>query len=102
MNLLDVHGLYRYSIANYMYKSINFHNYDSSLLGSLFTNREHHSHLTRNSLNYRLPFCHKSETKSSISYIGISVWNELPADIKNRTSLGSFKYKLKKYLLNLN
>ena len=44
--------------------------------------------------------CSLKLEKKTIKYRGSKLWNNLPDDLKNTTSLLSFKYKLKSYLLH--
>ena len=44
--------------------------------------------------------CNVEIGKRSIKYRGIKLWNNLRDDLKNTTSLLSFKYRLKSYLLH--
>jgi hypothetical protein len=58
-----------------------------------------HSYQTRNSLfSFHVPHV-KKYGKSTLSYNGPTLWNNLPNNIKNVTNKNSFKFKLKKYLL---
>ena len=45
------------------------------------------------------PFRKTCQGQSSLSYIGPSVWNRLPANIKNTENLNTFKHNVKKYYL---
>ena len=62
-----------------------------------------HSHQTRSAAsgNVFLPRCNLSFTQKSIAFIGATLWNEIPVNIKKAESLDSFKSKLKAYYLNL-
>ena len=54
---------------------------------------------TRNRLNLRLPFVTSSQSHSGIVYHGAKVYNSIPNDIKNKTSVNCFKSTLKKHLI---
>ena len=47
-----------------------------------------------------VPFVRSLQSNSGIIQHGANVWNGLPQNIKNSTSIDSFKYKLKKYLIS--
>ena len=51
------------------------------------------------SMNLYKPKVNKNIFKTSLSYSGADLWNELPIDIKELTNLHSFKTKLKKCIM---
>ena len=55
---------------------------------------------TRNSYKkLTQPFRKTMQGQGSISYIGPSVWNKLPENIKRSDSMNSFKHNVKKHYL---
>ena len=61
-----------------------------------------HSHKTRLSHKgaFSIPKV-KGNGKKSFNYLGITLWNNLPSCITQLNVLSSFKYAIKKHLLNL-
>ena len=59
-----------------------------------------HSYNTRNSQNrfYRSQYLKKSGS-STLNYLGPQLWNNIPNNIKNKSSIYSFKISYKNYLL---
>ena len=60
-----------------------------------------HDYILRNVINLDLsvPFMNSTQSHSSPSYYGCHEWNNIPMEIRNRASLPSFKYDLKKYYI---
>lgn len=50
--------------------------------------------------NLRIPLCRTSHAQQSMLVRGSRLWNQLPQEIRDCTELNTFKYKLKKILLN--
>ena len=62
---------------------------------------EHHERQTRSTVIYLLhiPRSHSAYFDRAFSVQGPKLWNSLPADIRNSTSINRFKCQLKRYLL---
>ena len=58
-----------------------------------------HSHFTRNSGDALVNFRRLNKTQRSLDYLAPTLWNSIPENIKNNTSLLKFKCDFKKYLL---
>ena len=50
------------------------------------------------SINLRVPFARIDKFKTSFSFSGSSLWNTIPKDIRNQSSLIAFKRAMKEYL----
>ena len=59
-----------------------------------------HCHDTRQKNDFHRYAVQSEIGKKTIKYRGSKLWNNLPDELKNTTSLLSFKYKLKSYLLH--
>ena len=59
-----------------------------------------HSYPTRNKNNIYVDSCRLTVSCKSPSYLGASVYNRLPADVRTALSFNSFKNKLKLFLLS--
>ena len=59
-----------------------------------------HSLETRNCHLLRPVFQRLAQTQRSVSYAGPTVWNSLPPDLKEITSLATFKRKLKQFFID--
>ena len=56
---------------------------------------------TRNGfLKLKQPSRRTKQGQNCLSYIGPSVWNKLPDNIKNSKSINSFKHKIKEHIFN--
>ena len=87
-NLLKLKDINVFYQAIHVYK---FHSNFSPLL---------HPYDTRNSSNLNSAFQRTVGTQRSLSYSAPSVWNRLPADVREAPSLAIFKRKLKAHLIN--
>ena len=54
--------------------------------------------LRNTSTDLKIPLCKTSNGQRSISYRGVTVWNQLSLEIKTAPSLAAFKTKLKSFL----
>ena len=63
-------------------------------------NDQIHAHQTRSACKYHLVNPKTSLAQKSIKHRGPDIWNSLPNDIIQCTSLNSFKSSLKKYLMS--
>ena len=78
--------------------------YCNNLLPSTFnllfkTNSENHSCNTRFATNFNIPNNKLEFGKKSFSYQGVKIWNNIPKDIKNSSSIKHFKDTYKKVLV---
>ena len=82
------------------YKSITRQSpeYISSMLTYV---SEHHERQTRSTVLdcLHIPRSHPAYSDRAFSVQGPKLWNSLPADIRNSTSVNRFKCELKRYLL---
>ena len=72
--------------------------YLSSLVPPLILSNSAYS--TRNSNNFREPFCKTSLYKGSFLPSVVKLWNNIPIDIRNARSIVNFKQKLKNLYAN--
>ena len=59
-----------------------------------------HNYLTRTRQNIRIPIHSLTIFQHSLSYLGPTIWNALPEQIKQLRTLHSFKKHLKKYIVS--
>ena len=45
------------------------------------------------------PFCETNTGQNALSFIGPTLWNKVPEEIKRTTNLNAFKHNLKKHYL---
>ena len=96
MNWLSVAGRAKQMILCNVFNF--FQNKCPTFMKEVFTPVDHQSINTRSS--YQKLVQPKRKTKAglnSLSYVGPSYWNKLPATIKDPRSLNSFKHSIKKY-----
>lgn len=93
--ILPVHKLVDYEILFFIFKIKN------NIIKNNFTLREVsaiHEYPTRYADNYAIPYFRTTGGQSSILYRGLTLFNSLPADLKDELSISLFKKKLKSYL----
>ena len=96
LKCLKFNNIYRYFISLLAYKCIR-HNYVEGVCNPVA-----HQHRTRfAAFNMTLPWAPTNLTQMSVMYNTPKIWNSLPVELKNLLTLNSFKYNLKKYLLNI-
>ena len=85
--VLKISDIFRFSIGVYMFKHRNS-----------FIQFGSHGYDTRNSSNLVPSFHRMNCTQRSLSFIGPTIWNNIPDNIRNLTSEPVFRKLLKKYL----
>ena len=88
--ILKFNDIFRHAICSYMHEESSSGNY-----------RIQHSVATRQlTSELAIPTYQRlSQTQRSISFIGPTIWNSLPSDLRQVSSICSFKRKLKDYFL---
>src|SRR5215813_11195841 len=96
-NILPLGLLINLKTAETVFQCI--HNTDSTINARI--QLVQHSYKTRNSnTGLFVPRVNTNYGKHSIHYSGSIIWNSIPADIKQSTSLSSFKHKLFIHYIN--
>ena len=93
LNLLPLDGRCLFNKSLAMFKV--FHGMTPNYISSMFVRSHIHG-----SLNFLLPKARLDLCKTSFSFSGALVWNELPQTIKQSKSLSTFKKKLKLYYMS--
>ena len=97
--ILEIADVYRYFIGIQMYKLVKLNNrYLQPLIN--IENVEH-QYSTRLTGSLRVPFPRIDSVKFNFEYQSVHIWNSIPNQIKNVTSLNIFKKNYKKYLIDL-
>ena len=99
MKLLNLPQMYNFAILIYMYKTINIPNFNYDLVNILQILDSQHNHLTRNRDLYIVPRYNKIKSKTSINYIGIKLYNDIPSNLKNLPTIGRYKNLVRTCLL---
>ena len=97
-----IYTRFQYFIGILMYKFV--HNLLPPSVSSMFTLvRNSHSYPTRSSVtnDIALPLPHSEMYKRMLPFNGPKVWNCVPHEMCNSSSLDQFKKSYKKYLLDL-
>ena len=90
-NILKIEDIYKYNVGKHMYK----HWRDNGLWSTSQT-----SYNTR-SRNVVVPqFQRLTSTQKSMKFIGPKIWNQIPNDIRQASSLEVFKRLYKAYLIH--
>ena len=91
MHFLKLDDMYKQRALYFIFKST-----------STQTHREIHDYNTRHSNNIVLPQFNRAKTQSTIFYKGISLWNDLPQDIKDLRYKGAFMNVSSYFLMIIN
>ena len=83
-----------------MYRTLNDNSHDANLKIKLTSLQDVHSYRTRNNQNLVIPRFRKETTKRCIYFQGVDMWNSIPTVIRDTTTYGSFKAKMKSMLLD--
>jgi hypothetical protein len=95
--ILRLPDIYTFNVGIFMYK------FKNSLLPTTFdrfytTNQEHHRYPTRSATHLRPPLVKTKLGENFITKAGVTIWNEICANIDVNTKIGTFKSRLKKNL----
>ena len=90
LNILTLADVHKYQVLIYMYKHHS----------ATFQDFSNHGYSTRNRTNLRSSFRRTVLSRRSISCIGPSFWNALPAPLKNARKIDNFKFLLKRFITN--
>ena len=97
LNILNVFKVYMMQICLFMfkvYKSVH----PDIILKIFQKNHEIHSHETRSSDNFRIPFLRLVNLQRSFMYTGVTSWNYIVNEIDINCSFYTFKNRLKHFL----
>ena len=98
LRILKLEDLFMYHTQLFMYKTVVLDKYPE-IKNSILGHQVNHNYDTRvNSL--RLPYCRTLKGTQNLCYQLPRNWNLLPASIKNKESLNSFKRECKLHHLN--
>ena len=98
LKILKVEDLYAYHTHVFMYKTFVLDKYPV-IKNSILENQVNHNHDTRTN-NLRLPYCRIRKGTQNLCYQLSKYWNQLPASVKMKESLSSFKRECKLHHLN--
>ena len=99
LKLLQVHEIYNFNCAKFIYQCHN-NNSLKNFKSKLLTNSNYHDYNTRNKDSLRKPKGRLKQFTNSFMSRGIDIWNTLHYNIKNCTTIMSFKVHLKGYMMN--
>ena len=88
--ILKIDDLYKHSLGCYIYNNQHL----------LIEHSRSHRYDTRGSNSLLLPRAELRSTEQSVIYNGLKIWDSLPNDIKICSTLSSFKYNYKNFLIN--
>ena len=88
LKLFDINKLH---IATYMYRLLKDNNE---------TFHTPHNYPTRTRDNLQIPMHSLTLFRHSLSYSGPKIWNSIPDEVKNSSTLHSFKNKYKRFILS--
>ena len=87
--ILKVPDLYKHSLGCYIFKNQYL----------IDLNSRSHDYFTRNRNSSLIPVARLRATEQSVIRNALSVWNDIPVDIKTCRTLENFKFKFRNHLL---
>ena len=90
LNLLKLNDINVYTCATYVFTSLYLR------LNDMFTFRYNPNYQLRHSRLLQIPPIQSLLSKSCILFHGVTVWNNLPATIRETNNINTFRIKLKK------
>ena len=78
LNILTLDKLYKFAVGVYMFRTINFQDFDTNLLSNLQSHDDVHLYETRNRYNLVVSRFSRTKSLSSLRYAGVKIWNEYP------------------------
>ena len=102
---MTVSHRYKFLTSCFIYKCLNDHNVQYNMENTFISKfkyaNESHQHNARFANNdcLTIPVTKTTCFKSSLSYNGVLIWNNIPADIRDSNNLSNFKDKFKSYLI---
>ena len=101
MNSMKVEDIYKYQVAKFVFKCLNWYKLNHLI----------HGHLTRSNFNvndgvvinnFFVPSIHTTNYGlKQLKVNGPRIWNELPSYLKNSSSLNIFLKDLKAYYISI-
>jgi len=94
LNILTIYDLTHLSVLVYMFRATRNllpHKFSSYLIHM----DQIHSHFTRGSVNYAIPFARTTLRMASLQVMGPRLWNSLPTHVKQTQSICTLKKELK-------
>ena len=99
LKLMNLSNVYVMNVLMFMYKYK--HGFLPVVFGDMFiSNSSIHGHYTRQSNNFHSPYWRLEIVRRSIRVQGVLYWNFMLNNIDYRCSLVTYKYHLKRYLLD--
>ena len=95
LRILKVIDVNRVACASFVYKCL--HGLIENVCNFTHINTEYN---IRNNTELRLPLMRTTQSQTNIRHHGPKIYNEIPAQIKNKPTVSSFKRSLKKYLID--
>ena len=97
LKILQLTDLNKLNTALFVYKSLN--NHISSPINFQIRNVEGYN--LRNQQNIAIPIHSSRQSELFVHVRGARLWGEIPIEIRNKSSVNSFKYCLKKHYLEM-
>ena len=97
LGILKLKDLNYYHGSIFVYKSLNGLTYPCDYF-EIIENTTRYP--LRNSLNVRPPLPHSTQSKTSAAFYCCALWNKLPLFIRSKPSVASFKFSIRKYLVD--
>ena len=98
LNLIKIDDMYKLQLGKFMYQ-VNNNNLPLPIMSLFTSNAEVHDHFPRQRNNLHFRHRRTAHANKSVTYMGPTVWQDIPQIIKLKPSLKSFSNAYKKYLV---
>ena len=97
LKILTVSKLHHFRIGLFMFNVSK--KTCPSVIGTMFMSSNTHQHNTRYKDSYLIPSFKTSFAQTSIRYVGTNIWNKLSKLIDHKSSIHTYKFRLKSLLI---
>ena len=98
LSVLTIQKLFKYNIGLLMYKY--HHGLLPKILDIFERNMDIHQYNTRQAIQLHIPICKTELGKRSFHYQAVKIWNEIFLALRVDIKIGTFKKKLKTFLIH--
>ena len=99
LSILPIDQIYMYQVGQFAFKTV-IDEQQSEFYYIIERNTINHRYNTRRVGTLQLPRIDKTKCRNSMDYVFVRVWNTIPDQIKDSTTVSSFKSQYKNYLLS--
>ena len=97
LKILRIPDIYIYTVGLFMYKYV--HRMLPPIFDMFAYNHDIHTYNTRGSDLLHIPICATNRSQKTVKYTGAECWNSLSSGIETDCKIGTFKKRLRTYIM---